>query len=112
MKRLIVDEVQTFRAEVRQQARAGGQIRRQDRFVSLSVLLSFVYSHLVLMSAYPSPPARTSKTRPSPQVLAALPASPCKASALAAPLPRIPVRNSRRSSLARTSAVDESRPVV
>ncbi|KAI0343368.1 CMGC/MAPK/ERK protein kinase [Trametopsis cervina] len=30
MKRLIVDEVQTFRAEVRQQARAGGQIRRQD----------------------------------------------------------------------------------
>ncbi|KAI0090535.1 CMGC/MAPK/ERK protein kinase [Irpex rosettiformis] len=30
MKRLIVDEVQSFRAEVRQQARAGGQIRRQD----------------------------------------------------------------------------------
>ena len=33
MKRLIVDEVQSFRAEVRQQARAGGQIRRQDRCV-------------------------------------------------------------------------------
>lgn len=31
MKRLIVDEVQTFRAEVRAQARAAGQIRRQDR---------------------------------------------------------------------------------
>ncbi|KAI0698224.1 CMGC/MAPK/ERK protein kinase [Cytidiella melzeri] len=30
MKRLIVDEVQSFRAEVRQQARAGGQIRRQE----------------------------------------------------------------------------------
>lgn len=32
MKRLIVEEVQAFRAEVRQQARAGGQIRRQDRY--------------------------------------------------------------------------------
>lgn len=31
MKHLIVDEVQTFRAEVRAQARAAGQIRRQDR---------------------------------------------------------------------------------
>lgn len=31
MKRLIVEEVQSFRAEVRHQARAGGQIRRQDR---------------------------------------------------------------------------------
>ncbi|KAH9914828.1 CMGC/MAPK/ERK protein kinase [Fomitopsis serialis] len=30
MKRLIVDEVQTFRAEVRAQARASGQIRRQE----------------------------------------------------------------------------------
>ncbi|CAL1711169.1 unnamed protein product [Somion occarium] len=30
MKRLIVDEVQTFRAEVRAQARASGQVRRQD----------------------------------------------------------------------------------
>lgn len=33
MKRLIVEEVQTFRAEVRAQARASGQIRRQDRSV-------------------------------------------------------------------------------
>ena len=31
MKRLIVDEVQSFRAEVRQQARGGGAIRRQER---------------------------------------------------------------------------------
>lgn len=30
MKRLIVEEVQSFRAEVRHQARAGGQIRRND----------------------------------------------------------------------------------
>ena len=31
MKRLIVEEVQTFRSEVRQQARTGGQIQRQPR---------------------------------------------------------------------------------
>lgn len=31
MKRLIVDEVNSFRAEVRAQARAAGQVRRQDR---------------------------------------------------------------------------------
>ncbi|KAG6866215.1 hypothetical protein C0991_007240 [Blastosporella zonata] len=30
MKKLIVDEVNSFRAEVRAQARASGQIRRQD----------------------------------------------------------------------------------
>ncbi|OAX32201.1 hypothetical protein K503DRAFT_805407 [Rhizopogon vinicolor AM-OR11-026] len=30
MKRLIIEEVQSFRAEVRQQARATGQIKRQD----------------------------------------------------------------------------------
>lgn len=33
MKKLIVAEVNAFRAEVRAQARAAGQIRRQDRFV-------------------------------------------------------------------------------
>lgn len=33
MKKLIVDEVNSFRAEVRAQARASGQIRRQDRCV-------------------------------------------------------------------------------
>ena len=37
MKRLIVEEVHTFRAEVRAQARAAGQIRRQERFVVGSV---------------------------------------------------------------------------
>lgn len=31
MKKLIVDEVNSFRAEVRAQARAAGQIRRQER---------------------------------------------------------------------------------
>jgi len=34
MKKLIVAEVNAFRAEVRAQARAAGQIRRQDRSVS------------------------------------------------------------------------------
>lgn len=33
MKRLIVEEVQNFRAEVRQQARGSGAIRRTDRRV-------------------------------------------------------------------------------
>lgn len=33
MKRLIVEEVHAFRAEVRAQARAAGQIRRQERCV-------------------------------------------------------------------------------
>jgi propanediol dehydratase small subunit len=33
MKRLIINEVNSFRAEVRAQARAAGQIRRQDRYV-------------------------------------------------------------------------------
>ncbi len=31
MKKLIIDEVNSFRVEVRAQARAAGQIRRQDR---------------------------------------------------------------------------------
>ena len=35
MKRLIVEEVQNFRAEVRQQARGSGQIRRQERWAPL-----------------------------------------------------------------------------
>ena len=34
MKRLIVEEVQSFRAEVRRRARSTGQVRRQDRCVS------------------------------------------------------------------------------
>ena len=36
MKKLIVTEVNAFRAEVRAQARAAGQIRRQDRFAGFS----------------------------------------------------------------------------
>jgi serine/threonine protein kinase len=39
MKRLIVNEVNTFRAEVRAQARAAGQIRRQERFVYVYLVL-------------------------------------------------------------------------
>jgi hypothetical protein len=35
MKKLIVEEVQSFRAEVRAQARAAGQVRRQDRHGAL-----------------------------------------------------------------------------
>jgi len=37
MKRLIVAEVNAFRAEVRAQARAAGQMRRQDRSFFQSV---------------------------------------------------------------------------
>jgi len=42
MKKLIVEEVNSFRAEVRAQARAAGQIRRQDRFV-LSQMTSSLF---------------------------------------------------------------------
>ena len=35
MKKLIIAEVNTFRAEVRAQARAAGQIRRQEKFVGI-----------------------------------------------------------------------------
>ena len=40
MKRLIVEEVHAFRAEVRAQARAAGQIRRQERFVTQDELFA------------------------------------------------------------------------
>ena len=36
MKRLIVEEVNSFRSLVRSQARAAGQVRRQDRCVYAS----------------------------------------------------------------------------
>ncbi len=42
MKRLIVEEVHAFRAEVRAQARAAGQIRRQERFVKRDVERNFL----------------------------------------------------------------------
>lgn len=42
MKRLIVEEVQSFRAEVRAQARATGQIKRQDRLGFISLSASFL----------------------------------------------------------------------
>ena len=35
MKKLIVEEVNSFRDEVRAQARAAGQVRRQDKCVSI-----------------------------------------------------------------------------
>ena len=41
MKKLIVEEVNSFRAEVRAHARVAGQIKRQDRFVTLSGMKSF-----------------------------------------------------------------------
>jgi hypothetical protein len=50
MKKLIVAEVNAFRAEVRAQARAAGQIRRQDRFVSLPNLLGFL--NQILFAAF------------------------------------------------------------
>lgn len=37
MKRLIVEEVNSFRAEVRAQARASGYTRRQDRSASVQI---------------------------------------------------------------------------
>jgi propanediol dehydratase small subunit len=40
MKKLIVDEVNSFRAEVRAQARASGQVKRQERCVSLNELMA------------------------------------------------------------------------
>lgn len=39
MKRLIVQEVNAFRAEVRAQAKAAGQIRRQDRYLKYDINL-------------------------------------------------------------------------
>ena len=38
MKKLIIAEVNAFRAEVRAQARAAGQIRRQERLVALFII--------------------------------------------------------------------------
>jgi hypothetical protein len=46
MKRLIIAEVNSFRAEVRAQARAAGQIRRQER--SVVVALAVPSTHLTL----------------------------------------------------------------
>ena len=44
MKRLIVEEVHAFRAEVRAQARAAGQIRRQERSVYNELRISSICS--------------------------------------------------------------------
>ncbi len=57
MKRLIVDEVQSFRSEVRAQARAAGQIRRQDR--SVLSLVSSPVSFTILCIKLPSLPIPT-----------------------------------------------------
>ena len=43
MKKLIVQEVNSFRAEVRAQARTAGQIRRQDRYATTLFVSSTVY---------------------------------------------------------------------
>lgn len=41
MKKLIVEEVNSFRAEVRAQARAAGQIRRQERYKCFLLFVLF-----------------------------------------------------------------------
>jgi hypothetical protein len=43
MKKLIVEEVNSFRAEVRAQARASGQIRRQERYARVRRLSKFAH---------------------------------------------------------------------
>jgi mitogen-activated protein kinase 7 len=48
MKKLIVEEVNSFRAEVRAQARAAGQVRRQDRFVLSRRKCVRAFSHNLL----------------------------------------------------------------
>ena len=56
MKKLIIAEVNTFRAEVRAQARAAGQIRRQDR--SVDIVYCFMQVHrfiLILQNSLPIP---------------------------------------------------------
>jgi hypothetical protein len=46
MKKLIIAEVNTFRAEVRAQARAAGQIRRQERSVDIVYcLMQVIHTH-------------------------------------------------------------------
>jgi hypothetical protein len=54
MKKLIVEEVNTFRAEVRAQARAAAQIRRQDRCSPQFFCLSFSNSFRVKSLPIPS----------------------------------------------------------
>lgn len=48
MKRLIVEEVNSFRAMVRSQARAASQVRRQDRYdpfhKSIQLIISYKFS--------------------------------------------------------------------
>ena len=50
MKKLIVDEVNQFRAEVRAKARASGQIRRQDKYDSV-----YQFEHQLNMSFFSLP---------------------------------------------------------
>lgn len=62
MKRLIVDEVNGFRAEVRAQARAASQMRRQDRYGF------YTLDNLTLTSpalAFPFPVGRKLSVHPS-----------------------------------------------
>lgn len=55
MKKLIVEEVNSFRAEVRAHARVAGQIKRQDRFVTLSGMKCFVLKLLFDPPSLPIP---------------------------------------------------------
>ena len=49
MKKLIIEEVNSFRAEVRAQARAAGQIRRQERCVL--IFCNMLTTHFASSSA-------------------------------------------------------------
>jgi hypothetical protein len=49
MKKLIVEEVNSFRAEVRAQARASGQIRRQERYALRLLLFETCLSVIYLV---------------------------------------------------------------
>ena len=51
MKKLIIAEVNTFRAEVRAQARAAGQIRRQDR--SVGFFFCFMHASTLIRTYTP-----------------------------------------------------------
>jgi mitogen-activated protein kinase 7 len=60
MKKLIVEEVTSFRAEVRAHARAAGQIRRQDRFVLFmnDIIYILLTSCFTISNTKPSHPVQ------------------------------------------------------
>lgn len=80
MKKLIVEEVNSFRAEVRAHARAAGQVRRQDRYaMSTFEVFTLILTGYFLHLAFPfrqerrlsTPPCRTMP--PATELLLGLP---------------------------------------